>query len=105
MVMDEANILMGNDTTCKIMCIETVKIKMFDGVACMFFGCIVCVIHVYTLLSVGQFMRLRCYSTFTVDFVKLSRGTLVISKGVFTPNNLYISTGTNYLSRGLCGSE
>lgn len=35
--MDEANILMGNDTTCKIMCIETVKIKMFDGVACMFF--------------------------------------------------------------------
>ena len=98
--MDKGAVLMGNNASCKVAGIETVRIKMFNGL-------------VHTLGDVRHVLDLKRNLIFlnTLDakgykytgeggVVKISEGALVVMKG--KDSHVTCSAGFHYYKRCCC---
>ena len=91
-------ILIGNDATCKVVGIGTVKIKMWDGVTCTLSD----VRHVPALkknfISLGT-LDANGYVIQAEDgTMKVKKGSMVILRSTKSPNNLYRLKGNTVTS-------
>ncbi|KAJ4970427.1 hypothetical protein NE237_003526 [Protea cynaroides] len=75
---------MGNDEVCKTIRMRTIKIKMLDEIVRTLSG----ERHVSNLLSLGAFDSNGCKYTTRGGVLKVSKGAMVVMKGLMT-GNLY----------------
>lgn len=92
-IMSKGAVLMGNNVSCKIAGIGTVKIKMFDGVV----RTLVDVRHVpdlkRNLISLSTLDSKGYKYTGEGGVLKVSKGALVVMKGHKRSANLYVLEG------------
>ena len=79
--VDRVNATMGNNTTCKVIGVGSVKMRMFDGMV----RTLTNVRHVLglkkNLISLGTFDKIECRITCEGGVMKNARGSLVVMKG------------------------
>ncbi|KAG8482894.1 hypothetical protein CXB51_024220 [Gossypium anomalum] len=92
--VSECVILMGNNASCKIIGVGTIKVKMFDGVVKTFSD----VRHVpelkRNLISLSTIDSKRYIYTAENGVLKISKGSLVVMKGQRKTAKLYVMQGS-----------
>ena len=94
--VDGGNVTMGNNTTCKVVGIGSIKIKMFDGIV----RTLTDVRYVpglkKNLLSLGTLDKIGCRITCEGGVMKVAKGSLVVMKGRLN-GSLYALQGSTIL--------
>ena len=95
--LDGGEVLMGNNASCRMIGIGTVKIRMFDGVV----RTLCDVRHVRdlrrNLISIGALCNFGLKCVIEKDSLKITNGSLIVMKGV-KAGNLYLLKGTTVVA-------
>jgi hypothetical protein len=94
--ISEGSVFMGDNHALEIAGIDTIKLKMYDGLICTISG----VRHVKdlkkNLLSVGQFDSLGCKIRTDNGIMKIVKGALVVLKARKTVANMFVLMGETH---------